>query len=50
MKAKGKGKGHPTTCQWRHSGGVEVIILRFYNNQSSGSWVVPCRWTDRTKL
>jgi hypothetical protein len=24
--------------------------IKFYENLSSGSWLVPCRWTDTTKL
>jgi hypothetical protein len=40
MKAKGKGKGHPITCQWSHSGGVEVIGLLMLNLVARWEWTV----------
>jgi hypothetical protein len=40
MKAKSKGKGRPLTCQWRHSGGVEVTGLLMLNLVARWEWVV----------
>ena len=40
MKAKGKGEGHPVTCQWSHSGGVEVMGLLMLNLVARWEWAV----------
>ena len=55
MTAKGKGKGRPITCQWRHRGVVEVIGLLMLKLVARWEWMVNatsrllCSW-QRTLL